>query len=220
MKDCLKIKKLIPGMFDRETAAADKSAVLSHLVKCRDCAEYYKEIQMGVNLLRNIPHEEVPRALHGCLMAKLAEAPAETSSFRFSFNFPRVPAYALSCAFAALFIFYLSGTFNSPVRYYSGEGYIEKHSSVESLSEGKTGYIKLNLKSGKLLENVKMETTLPEGIVLANGKKTAVWKGDLKKGNNAIVLKVRGKKAGQWRMNGLLTKNGMQKRFSKNVTVL
>ncbi|MCD6311882.1 MAG: zf-HC2 domain-containing protein [Elusimicrobia bacterium] len=44
MKDCLKIKKLIPGMFDREAAAADKSAVLSHLVKCRDCAEYYKEI--------------------------------------------------------------------------------------------------------------------------------------------------------------------------------
>ncbi|MBI4656636.1 MAG: hypothetical protein HY746_07815 [Elusimicrobia bacterium] len=220
MEDCKKIKNLIPGMFDREANALEKSAVLSHIEKCQDCAKYYKEIERSVNYLRNIPHEELPMDFHNHLMAKLSEAAAEKPSFRFSFDFLRFPVYAFSSVLAMFFIFHLYRTFNSPIQYFSADEYVEKYNSVKSLRKGETNYIKLNLKSGKLLENVKMETILPEGIVFSNGKKTVLWRGDLKEGNNVIILKVKGKKKGQWKINVFLIKNGMQKSFLNKITVL
>jgi len=215
--ECNKIEKIIWGVFDKEASADEKKVVKEHISTCESCRKIYDEVNHMLVSLKRTPSEDVPANFAQRLRNRIATP--EVSSKRY---FSKI-AFAFGTGLATVLLFLLiRGNFVSPVRYVPPQDAARLASLYNNttLIQDETGYLRLDIRSKQDLEDITLEITLSDGIILANGKKSASWSGDLKKGQNIIILKVKGEISGISNINGLIKQDGRQKSFTKSIKII
>ncbi|GEM_PF-3482730 len=214
---CKNIKRLITTYFDEETDQREKEKINTHVKDCECCRRYFNEMEELLKDVREVPGSKAPENFLSRLRAK------ERTTYR-NRVFWLKPALSSAVALAALVLFLFNITrkpdpsilYVSEPQQYNFTGYRQ----INHIRENSQGYVKINMRSAEALSDVNVRITMPEGLVLSSGEKSAVWSGDLKEGDNMLLLKVRGRSGGHWNINGVLEYKELKKEFSRDVEVL
>ncbi|MGM0441364.1 MAG: anti-sigma factor family protein [Elusimicrobiota bacterium] len=224
---CKKIKKEIWKVFDRETPVSEREMVLEHIDKCDGCRKLYKEVESLTKDLRDFPAYNAPPEFTNRLKNRITQ----------TYGYPEkegeqekgvkmVLKYGIPTALAAavVFLIFFAGPVEDKgaVQYYSPGQKISLtgYDRSSGLLSKRAGYMRVKLKSEARLEKVTVEINLPREVKLADNGKKAVWSGNLEKGTNVLLLKVKGEKEGKWDINGVIKKNGLRKQFTKKVSIM
>ncbi len=215
---CDEIKNIIPKVFDREAHADEINKIEEHIKKCRVCREYYMREKEIVGALRNMEHRKAPDDFTENVKNRIIADKNKRHA-----AFPKlILSFAAGAAAVVVLALITVRSAGQPVTYippganYNPVGY----QVVSSISGKKEGYIRLGINSPEDFDDVFMEIQFPEGVALVNGRKNAGWKGDLKKGKNIILLRVKGGEEGTWQIKGKLRKNGNEKEFDKYLKII
>ena len=218
---CESVKKVIWGIFDQEVELKVKEAVEKHIAECSNCQSVYEDVRKMLSAIGNMPKEEVPSNFISGLKDKIIFAAGESKRKRYSFTFK--PAFAFAAGAAIVLLLFLMRPFHTPsIKYVSpdSEMKLANFHRSSTLIRSKSAYLRLNLNSKSRLDDVTLEIELPDGLTLADGRKNARWSGDLRKGKNVILLRVKGETTGTWDIRGVLEKEGRRKSFTKKVRVI
>lgn len=222
--NCREIKEKIWQVFDREIPVDEKNLVEKHVKECKECRKLHTQVQEMLKTVRNFPQDKAPDDFTQRLKNRIVQTygyPAQTKKMRVS-----MARYGFSFALGAavvLAVFFFTKKESEPMLRYLSPGQSIKLAGYERTSsflKEKSGYIRMKFTSAKKLNDVSVEIDLPEGLTLVNGDKTVLWQGDLRKGRNVILFQVKGQTQGQWEINGVLRKNGLEKSFKKSVTII
>ncbi len=214
---CNKIEKLIWGIFDKEANEDEKKIVEEHISTCESCRKIYDEVNHMLSSLRRIPLGDVPANFSQRLRSRLITPEISRKGYFYKI------AFTFGTGMAAVILFLLvRGNFISPVRYVSPQNAarLAAFYNNTTLIQDETGYLKLDIQSKEDLDDITLNITLSDGIILANGKKSANWSGDLKRGQNIIVLKVKGENPGITSISGIIKQDGKQKSFTKSIKII
>jgi len=214
---CKKIKKLIYENFDKEAGINEKNTVEEHIIDCAGCKNIYEEVSKMLNSMKNIAADEVPEGFTYRLKEKI-EMLEEKKEI--NIVLPSV-AFVLGAAVVLMAVF-LKSNIRDPVRYISPDNVatLASYTRGSMLFEGSPSYLKLDIRSENNLDGVSLRITLPYGLVLSNNSNKAEWHGDLSKGQNVILLRVKGRAEGTWNIEGVIEKNGQEKAFAQKVRVI
>ncbi len=215
---CKKIQKLIYGIFDKEADINEKNIVKKHINSCNNCREIYEKVKNMLNAMESIPKLEAPDGFAYRLKRKIEIMESKKKKRR---NFI-VPAASFAMGAAVIIVLLLKSSISTPVRYISPDNktMLSSYTKGTMLFEGRTSYLKLDIRSRKDMEDVSIRITLPSGLVLSNNSDKVKWHGDLKKGLNIILLTVEGRERGVWNIKGVLKKNSVKKVFTQEVKVI
>lgn len=229
--NCRRARKLIPMIFDGETPPEVVSAVEAHKDACGNCRRYYDGVKKLVALARAPGDIRAPGDFTSKIMSAVARERATAGSSvhsppdaRWFFTAPQRWAFAAGALAAAVLI---SAVFtfsrrNAEVLYVGPHDEVilpAGYSRAAAFRKETSGYVKIRMDSAADISGVSLEITLPEGLRLAGGGARALWRGDLKKGQNLVILKVEGATGDEYVIDGVLRKNGLSKPFARKVNI-
>ncbi|MCD6412579.1 MAG: zf-HC2 domain-containing protein [Elusimicrobia bacterium] len=225
--NCKTAKSKISDYVDGILETDERILFENHISSCPRCAEDLKKMKKLKDIMGLIQapalSEDFDRKLH----YKLIEAKYRNQGFALEriFDFFRpvsvrvVSISAVAAVVVALIVF--SGRRNEVI-FVNGPGDFAGYktaSFARVLNVNREGILKLNFVSGKKIKNIELKIELPDGIALADGSRNVEWRGNLRKGNNIVLLKVRGVKVGQWDVRANLRKNSVEKTVERKIFV-
>ncbi|MCD6422920.1 MAG: zf-HC2 domain-containing protein [Elusimicrobia bacterium] len=225
--NCRKAKKMISDYIDGFLNPEERVEFESHIRTCRNCMKELEEMERLKEILKIAPRPLLPENFHTKLHYKLLEVKEKESKKRENriFDFFR-PVSVRITAIAALTVIICVAIFTGrpkEVIYMSGINHVPENYSTISMRQGLPlngeGILKLNFVSKKKVKDVELIIEMPDGIKTVDNKKTICWRGTLRKGENIILLKVKGVKPGMWDVVTSLHKNSVKKRLKRKIFV-
>ena len=224
--DCKMAKSKISDYIDGQMESDEKVLFENHISSCPDCAAELNKMRKLKDIMQTMPQPALPEDFNRKLHYKLIEARYKNQGFALEriFDFFRpVPVrvasvFAVAAVVVCLIVF--SGR-RSEIIFTSGGDFASYKavSLLRGVSVNRESVLKLNFVSRRNLKNVVLRIQLPAGIALARGGRSVEWCGDLRKGNNIVLLKVRGVRAGQWNVAANLRKDSAEKTVEKRIVV-
>ncbi|MCX7956327.1 MAG: hypothetical protein N2643_00315 [Endomicrobia bacterium] len=224
MKNCKKLQRIM-----KETILNEKqrSFIEEHVSKCESCRKEYTLYTKISEYLKSIKYKDVPNGftdrLHGKLQQQYGLLQQQLIIDKIVYN----TVLKYSVVFAIFFIILFSGIFclinfrtsKVMVLPYLPATLASNYEIKEELPVNRNSYLRVKINSKKELSNVNVQIILPKEVVGTNKDQVVSWKGNLKTGENHIILKVNSAKEGEYPVEIILKKNSKEKKFVKNIKI-
>ncbi|OGS27634.1 MAG: hypothetical protein A2297_01420 [Elusimicrobia bacterium RIFOXYB2_FULL_48_7] len=216
---CREFENNIDSLIKDKLEPALKQQALAHMDSCPSCSADYKNWQKVTGLLEYKERIALPENFSAELHRKLESASAEKAGF--------FPGLDLSGFFriarpAAVFALVLLVMF--PVYLMVSKKMLPGKSSA--VSPEKVIVLNFNIQAQDAIEGVNFAVNLPDEMSPVDGSGFTVagnvvsWQGDLEKGNNEILIKVKATRGGDWNIKARLEKGGRIKAMEKIVSII
>lgn len=224
MKECRTIKNLIQKFLDKDISNNDKEKLLLHLQECQKCN---KEFNSYINIfsnLKKIKEQPLPVDFENRLHYKLVNYAYRKKKFISYLK----PLTAL--AFASIILAIVIGNFlikKAVQEYYPHLYFYSTEKSYELadikgtnlLPLYKKGNLRIKLKTDKEVKNVEVLINLPEELCLDKKQKIVKWRGDLKPGENYLILNVFGNSAGVYPISIKIKQDSKKKTITTSLKI-
>lgn len=241
--DCKELKEISSYYLENSLEPAVKQELEAHLGSCSGCQKELAEMKKILDILHAVAEKELPADFTSQLHRRLLEVQQANSwtgrikeriNDWFSINnlLRPVPVGVFATFLVLVGIFYYVREIAvnpSPVIMLTqgtDPAALASFSNINAsgnLKLEESAILRFKLNSSKALEGVNIEIELPEGLSLAgngNADRSVSWQGNLEKGENIILVKVKGKKEGVWEVKTKLQKGRAVKEMGKTVKVV
>lgn len=227
MKKCYIIKNLIQEYIDNTIDEVNKQKLLNHIKECKDCEQEFKDYFKIINSLKNIKETPLPNGFEERLHNKLINAYYQQEIFSSALR--RLEVVFISFVFMLVIIgFFVFKNFRlvhlNYINFYpSDHTYaleLSNYKGSNSVPIYENGTLRIKLKTDKEIKNVEVYIIIPSEISLEEKQKVIKWKGNLKPGENYLLLNVKGKTYGEFPINIKIKQNSKEKNLTTSLKVI
>lgn len=198
MKKCKSIEKLIQKFLDGEISNNEREKLILHTKECEKCK---KEFEGYINLfskLKNIKEQPIPTGFESRLHYKLTNYMYRKPLFYTKLLPALGVAFVMFIVMTNIVIQKTKQQNYSYLHFYSTEeAYrLTTIEGTDTLPLYTKGNLRIKLKTNKEIKNVEVSINIPQELCIDKKQRIIKWRGDLKPGENYLILNIIGSSIG------------------------